>query len=43
MKTQTITIIGLNCAGALIGLALKQSLLAVTIIGSGEWTRRGSG
>ncbi len=33
MKTQTITIIGLDRTGASIGLALKQSPLKVTIIG----------
>lgn len=33
MKTQTITIIGLDRIGASIGLALKQSPLEVTVIG----------
>jgi len=33
MKTQTISIIGLNRVGASIGLALKKSNLEVTIIG----------
>lgn len=33
MKTQTITIIGLDRIGASIGLALKQSPLDVTVIG----------
>ncbi|MBK8902861.1 MAG: prephenate dehydrogenase [Anaerolineaceae bacterium] len=33
MKTQTITILGLNRTGASVGLALKQSPLDVTIVG----------
>jgi prephenate dehydrogenase len=33
MKTQTITIIGLDRIGASIGLALKKSALAVTLVG----------
>lgn len=33
MKTQTITIIGLDRIGASIGLALKKSSLAVTLVG----------
>ncbi len=33
MKTQTITIIGLNRVGASIGLALKKSPLDVTVVG----------
>ncbi|WP_420627239.1 prephenate dehydrogenase [Candidatus Leptofilum sp.] len=33
MKTQTITIIGLNRVGASVGLAIKQSPLDVTLIG----------
>jgi prephenate dehydrogenase len=33
MKTQTITIVGLNKTGASIGLALKKSSLMVTLIG----------
>ena len=33
MKTQTITIIGLDRVGASIGLALKNSSLNATVIG----------